>query len=73
MSNRPILVLRAFKGRRRHLSAGTTGGWIKFVVPFAAGSSADQIARVLGHQIAADLKGAVIVDNKPGAGGIQPE
>lgn len=43
---------------------------VTFVVPFAAASATDQIARVLGQQLASDLKGSVIVDNKPGAGGI---
>ncbi len=43
---------------------------ITFVVPFAAASATDQIARVLGQQLAGELKGSVIVDNKPGAGGI---
>jgi tripartite-type tricarboxylate transporter receptor subunit TctC len=43
---------------------------ITFVVPFAAASATDLIARVLGQQLAGDLKGSVIVDNKPGAGGI---
>ena len=43
---------------------------ITFVVPFAAGSATDQIARLLGQQLAAELKGTVLIDNKPGAGGI---
>ena len=43
---------------------------IVFVVPFAAASATDQIARVLGQQLALELKGTVIVDNKPGAGGL---
>ena len=43
---------------------------ITVVVPFAPGSATDQIARVVGQQLAADLKGTVVVDNKPGASGI---
>ena len=43
---------------------------ITFVVPFAVGSATDQLARVLGQQLASDLKGTVMIDNKPGAGGI---
>ncbi|MGJ7583240.1 Bug family tripartite tricarboxylate transporter substrate binding protein, partial [Variovorax sp. RHLX14] len=42
---------------------------ITFVVPFAAGTATDQIARALGNQIAAETKQAVIIDNKAGASG----
>src|SRR5258706_11420168 len=42
---------------------------ITFVVPFAAGSATDQLARGLGQSVATDSKQAVIVDNKPGASG----
>ena len=42
---------------------------ITFVVPFAAGSATDQLARGLAQAIATEAKQAVIVDNKPGASG----
>jgi tripartite-type tricarboxylate transporter receptor subunit TctC len=42
---------------------------ITFVVPFAAGSATDQIARAVGQSVSADTKQAVVVDNKPGASG----
>ena len=42
---------------------------ITFVVPFAAGSATDQLARGLGQSVATDTKQAVVVDNKPGASG----
>ena len=42
---------------------------ITFVVPFAAGSATDQLARALGQQVTADSKQTVVVDNKPGASG----
>jgi tripartite-type tricarboxylate transporter receptor subunit TctC len=42
---------------------------ITFVVPFAAGSATDQIARVVGQAVAAEAKQAVVVDNKGGASG----
>jgi tripartite-type tricarboxylate transporter receptor subunit TctC len=42
---------------------------ITFVVPFAAGSATDQLARSLGQELGALTKQIVIVDNKPGASG----
>ena len=44
-------------------------GTIKFVVPFAAGSATDTLARVLGEKMSASLGQAVVVDNMPGANG----
>ena len=42
---------------------------IAFVVPFAAGSATDQLARGLGQAVTDSTKQAVIVDNKAGASG----
>jgi len=42
---------------------------IIFVVPFAAGTATDQIARALGNSITAETKQPVIIDNKAGASG----
>src|SRR5207237_727754 len=42
---------------------------ITLIVPFAAGSATDQLARSLGQQISVDAKHAVVVDNRPGANG----
>lgn len=43
---------------------------ITFVVPFAAGSATDQLARALGQSVSADTKQPVVVDNKGGASGM---
>ncbi len=43
---------------------------ITFIVPFAAGSATDQLARALGQSITADTQQAVVVDNKAGASGM---
>lgn len=42
---------------------------IRMVVAFAAGGSADINARSVGQQLAKDLGGTIVVDNKGGAGG----
>ena len=43
---------------------------ITFVVPFAAGSATDQLARALGQSITEQTQQAVVVDNKAGASGM---
>jgi tripartite-type tricarboxylate transporter receptor subunit TctC len=43
---------------------------VTFIVPFAAGSATDQLARALGASLTADTKQAVVVDNKAGASGM---
>ncbi len=43
---------------------------ITFVVPFAAGSATDQLARALGQSVGEQTKQAVVVDNKAGASGM---
>jgi tripartite-type tricarboxylate transporter receptor subunit TctC len=42
---------------------------IKIVVPFSPGGSNDLFARALGQKLALSLNTAVVVENKPGAGG----
>jgi tripartite-type tricarboxylate transporter receptor subunit TctC len=42
---------------------------ITFIVPFAAGTATDQIARALGNSITAETKQPVVIDNKAGASG----
>jgi tripartite-type tricarboxylate transporter receptor subunit TctC len=42
---------------------------ITFVVPFAAGSATDQLARALGQGVTEAAKQSIVVDNKPGASG----
>jgi tripartite-type tricarboxylate transporter receptor subunit TctC len=43
---------------------------VAFIVPFAAGSATDQLARALGQSITVDTRQAVIVDNRAGASGM---
>lgn len=43
---------------------------VSFVVPFAAGSATDQLARALGAAITGKTGQAIVVENRPGASGI---
>ena len=43
---------------------------ITVIVPFAAGSATDNLARVLGQEMTTDLKQRVVIDDRPGASGI---
>jgi tripartite-type tricarboxylate transporter receptor subunit TctC len=43
---------------------------IHIVVPYPAGGNADNIARMYGEALSAKLSQPVVIDNKPGAGGV---
>jgi tripartite-type tricarboxylate transporter receptor subunit TctC len=43
---------------------------IKIIVPLAAGGTGDTLARLLGDELSKVLGGAVIVENRPGSGGV---
>jgi len=45
-------------------------GIVKFVVPFAPGGTLDQIARTIAEKMSPIIGQPVIVENKPGAGGM---
>ncbi|MBC7939512.1 MAG: tripartite tricarboxylate transporter substrate binding protein, partial [Chitinophagaceae bacterium] len=56
------------------LARAQTGAYpnkpLRMVVPFAAGVSPDVVARVFAEKLTQALGQTVIVDNRPGAGGI---
>jgi tripartite-type tricarboxylate transporter receptor subunit TctC len=43
---------------------------VRMVVPFPAGSASDFLARVLGQKLGETWRQQVVVDNRPGAGGL---
>lgn len=43
---------------------------LKFVVPFAAGSATDSLARIVGEHLSKSLGRPVVVENLPGASGV---
>ena len=42
---------------------------IRLVIPFAAGQGADVAARLIAQKLSEDIGQAIIIDNRPGAGG----
>lgn len=43
---------------------------VSLVVPFAAGSSSDTLARLISSRAAVPFGGSFVIDNRPGAGGL---
>lgn len=62
------LLIGALAGQEAH--AGFPERIIKIVVPLASGGGADAIARALAQEMAKDLGGSIIIENRPGAGTI---
>ena len=66
---RPLAIAALFAGAGAHAQQDWPQRPIRIVVPFAAGSSPDILARIVNDKLAARIGQPLIVDNKPGAGG----
>jgi tripartite-type tricarboxylate transporter receptor subunit TctC len=53
-----------------HAQPGYPNKPIRFIVPFGPGSGTDIMARIVGAQLAEQLKVPVVIDNREGAGGL---
>mgnify|MGYP001588682162 CR=1 FL=1 len=64
------LGISTFGALSAHAADWPTAKPITWVVPFAPGGSTDVVARVVGQELSQALKQSVVVDNRPGAGGV---
>lgn len=62
-------LLSAFSVMIAHAADAWPSRTVRIVVPTQAGSSVDIVARIVGEKLGPMLGQAVIVDNRPGAGG----
>jgi len=69
MKRRDILQAAAGSFALPSLAALAQGDALRMVVPFGAGTTTDIVSRVVADGMSRALQQAVIVDNKPGAGG----
>ena len=74
MNRRPLLALAACSVLALALPAAAQSSWpakpVRVVVPAPAGSSLDLIVRSMSEKLAGRWGQPVVVENKPGAGGM---
>ena len=69
----PLLTFAAIGFSSSSAALAETVNWpkheLKLIVPFGAGSTPDQIARIVAEKASDTLGQVIVIDNKPGAGG----
>ncbi|RZI63434.1 MAG: tripartite tricarboxylate transporter substrate binding protein, partial [Variovorax sp.] len=66
---RRVLLASALLAAGAALAQAPSSRPLKLVVPFGAGTSTDIVGRIMADALGRQLGQAVIVENKPGAGG----
>jgi tripartite-type tricarboxylate transporter receptor subunit TctC len=67
---RPVLAALAASISLSAFAQGYPSKPIRLIVPFAAGGGNDNIARLVGKRLNESLGQPLVVDNRPGAGGV---
>jgi len=71
ISRRSLLMLGAAAAATRQAAAQpSSSNPIRLIVPFAAGGAIDIAGRLMAQALFAELGAAVVVENRPGAGGL---
>ncbi len=75
ISRRAVLAGASAAVAAGHLPAFAQAAWptgqtIRFIVPFAAGSATDTVARVYGDQVARTIGASIVIENRAGANGM---
>jgi tripartite-type tricarboxylate transporter receptor subunit TctC len=65
-----VLVLAITTTHAKAQTQTATGRTIRFVVPFGPGGAGDLTARILAQKMAESMGQPIVIDNKPGAGGV---
>jgi tripartite-type tricarboxylate transporter receptor subunit TctC len=68
--NRIILALATFLASLAALGQDYPSKPIRLIVPFTAGGGNDSVARLVGKSLSDSLGQQVVIDNRPGAGGV---
>src|SRR5713101_1360687 len=68
--NRTVAGFAALSFAAVVLAQGYPSKPIRLIVPFAAGGGNDNVARLVGKHISGSLGQPLVIDNRPGAGGV---
>src|SRR5712692_5015099 len=68
--NRTVAGFAALSFAAVVLAQGYPSKPIRLIVPFAAGGGNDNVARLVGKRLSESLGQQVVIDNRPGAGGV---